>query len=507
MSGTGWIVPLRDQAATELLAGELAPLFAAGDFVSLGGGLGAGKSTFARALIRALCADPALEVPSPTFTLMQSYEGLRFPIVHADLYRVSGPDELAGLGWEEAGEGALMLVEWAERAGTLPQDRLDIALEFAGDSGEGRLITITPHGAMAGRIALARAIHEVIEAASLSGASRQHIQGDASTRAYERLAGPHAGDSAILMIAPKRPDGPPVRHGKPYSQIARLAEDVKPFVAMARGLRERGFSAPDIYAADLEAGLLVLEDFGSEGVVAEGAPIPERYLEAMAALAALHQLDLPATLPVTEGISHTIPRYDIEALTMECELLPEWYLPHMGNTTLSASARNGFVDIWTRTLAPVLARPLTWTLRDYHSPNLIWLPGHTGIRQVGMLDFQDCVLGPPAYDVVSLSQDARIDVPDDLELRLLGAYVRLRRAAEESFDVATFAADYAVMGAQRATKILGIFARLNARDGKPQYLRHLPRIERNVRRCLMHPALSELRAWYLVHIPALFPKE
>ena len=302
------------------------------------------------------------------------------------------------------------------------------------------------------------------------------------------------------------PDGPPVRNGKPYSQIAKLAEDVRPFVAMARGLKERGFSAPAIYAANLDAGLLVIEDFGSEGVVADGAPIPERYLEAVATLAALHQLDLPETLPVAEGITHTIPRYDIEALTMECELLPDWYLPHMGNTTLSANARNAFVDIWTRTLAPVLARPGTWTLRDFHSPNLIWLSGHTGIRQVGLLDFQDCVLGPPAYDVVSLSQDARIDVSDDLELRLLGHYVRLRRAAEDGFDAATFAADYATMGAQRATKILGIFARLNQRDGKPQYLRHLPRIERNVRRCLMHPALSELRAWYLAHIPALFPK-
>lgn len=507
MTDAAWIVPVRDQAATERLAAELAPLFAANDLVTLGGGLGAGKTTFARALIRALCSDPALEVPSPTFTLMQTYDGARFPIVHADLYRVSGPDELAGLGWEEAGDGALMLVEWAERAGPLSQDRLDIALAFAGDSGEGRLVTITPHGAMTGRIALARAIHDVIEAASLTGATRQHLQGDASTRAYERLSGPHEGDSAILMIAPKRPDGPPVRNGRPYSQIARLAEDVKPFVAMARGLKARGFSAPAIYAADLDAGLLVLEDFGTETVVAEGVPIAERYMEAMAALAALHQLDLPAVLPVTESISHTIPRYDIEALTMECELLPDWYLPHMGNTTLSASARNAFVDIWTRILTPVLARPVTWTLRDYHSPNLIWLPGHTGIRQVGMLDFQDCVLGPPAYDVVSLSQDARIDVPDDLELRLLGHYVRLRRAADDRFDAATFAADYAVMGAQRATKILGIFARLNKRDGKPQYLRHLPRIERNVRRCLVHPALTELRAWYLAHIPALFPKD
>lgn len=227
-------------------------------------------------------------------------------------------------------------------------------------------------------------------------------------------------------------------------------------------------------------------------------------MEAVATLAALHAFDLPRTLPVEGSITHTIPPYDLEAMLIECELLLDWYLPHCGHHALSANARNAFVELWTRTLQPVLARPLTWTLRDYHSPNLIWLAGREGIRRVGIIDFQDCVLGPPAYDVVSLSQDARIDVPDDLELRLVSHYVRLRLAADPSFDPATFAADYAIMGAERATKILGIFARLNARDGKPGYLKHLPRIERNVRRCLLHPALADLAAWYRQHLPMLF---
>lgn len=497
-----WVVGVVDQPGTEHFATGLARLFRPGDFVTLGGGLGAGKTTFARALIRAMADDPDLEVPSPTFTLIQTYE-TPLPVVHADLYRIGSPDELEALGWDEAGDGALMLVEWAERAGTLPRDRLDITLEIAGDSGEGRTIALHPHGAFVERLKMASAIHNVIEAAGWSDAARHHLQGDASTRAYERLVRPD-GDSAILMIAPRRPDGPPVRNGKPYSQIARLAEDVKPFIAMAQGLRERGFSAPEIYASDLEAGLLVIEDLGPEGVLTNGVPDEERYMEAVATLAALHQMDLPHTLSVEGAITHTIPPYDGEAMLIECELLLDWYLPHRGHNALSANARNAFVDLWTRTLQPVLARPLTWALRDVHSPNLIWLGEREGIRRIGLIDFQDCVLGPPAYDVVSLSQDARIDVPDDLELRLVSHYVRLRRAADPHFDAATFAADYAIMGAERATKILGIFARLNARDGKPGYLRHLPRIERNVRRCLLHPALADLAAWYRQHLPMLF---
>jgi aminoglycoside/choline kinase family phosphotransferase len=142
-------------------------------------------------------------------------------------------------------------------------------------------------------------------------------------------------------------------------------------------------------------------------------------------------------------------------------------------------------------------------LRDYHSPNLIWLGDREGLRRVGLLDFQDAVLGPAAYDVASLLQDARVTVPADLELRLLGLYARERKAADPAFDMTAFAGSYAIVAAQRATKILGIFARLNKRDGKPQYLAHLPRIEAYLRRNLAHPTLAGLRWWYESHVPRL----
>lgn len=499
-----WHLEIASIAGTEHLAREIAAMLRPGDLVTLGGGLGVGKTTFARALIRSVCADPALEVPSPTYTLIQTYDSPLAPLVHADLYRINDPEELDSLGWNETSADAIVLVEWADRIGApLPPDRLDVTLSL-GSAPDTRRVVITAHGAQAQRLAMTRAIHEVIEHGGFAGAERLHLQGDASTRAYERLIRPSDGRSAILMIAPRRPDGPPVRNGKPYSQIAKLAEDVKPFVALAHGLRSHGFSAPAIYASDLDAGLLLIEDLGSEGVLADGVPVEERYMEAAAALAHLHALTLPHQLPVAGGIAHAIPRYDLEALSMETELLLDWYLPHMGQTTLPITARVAFADIWSRLLGPVLAAPVTWTLRDYHSPNLIWLAERQGVQRVGIIDFQDCVLGPPAYDVVSLTQDARVDVPAEMELRLLGHYVRLRRTIDPAFDAADFARTYAIMGAQRATKILGIFARLNKRDGKPGYLKHLPRIERNVRRCLAHPALAELKQWYETMIPDLF---
>jgi aminoglycoside/choline kinase family phosphotransferase len=331
---------------------------------------------------------------------------------------------------------------------------------------------------------------------------RQRVQGDASTRLYERLAlGEHR---AFLMNAPRRPDGPPVRDGKPYSQIAHLAEDTAPFVAMALGLRQQGFSAPEIYEADIAQGLVVLEDLGSEPVV-DGdppAPIEERYRAAVAVLAALHGLDLPEVLPVSPHVQHRIPRYDLDAFQIELSLLVDWYLPHAG-ASVGPEQRSTFQELWRDALQPVLAAPKTWTLRDFHSPNLLWLPARKGVQRVGLLDFQDAVMGPEAYDLASLVQDARVTVPPELEISLIGQYARLRRLAQPDFDAPHFVQLYATMAAQRATKILGIFARLDRRDGKPQYLRHMPRVWAYLQRSLEHPALASLLGWYSDHVPSV----
>ena len=135
-------------------------------------------------------------------------------------------------------------------------------------------------------------------------------------------------------------------------------------------------------------------------------------------------------------------------------------------------------------------------LRDYHSPNLLWLPEREDVARIGVLDFQDALIGPAAYDVASLLQDARVDVPEAMEVALLSRYVRARLSDNRNFDTAAFTQLYATLAAQRATKILGIFARLNRRDGKSQYLRHMPRIWNYLQRSLSHPALAALKTWY-----------
>ncbi|MGZ3410617.1 MAG: tRNA (adenosine(37)-N6)-threonylcarbamoyltransferase complex ATPase subunit type 1 TsaE [Xanthobacteraceae bacterium] len=489
---------------------ELRPLvidFAAaldpGDVVALSGGLGAGKTTFARTLIRYLASSPALEAPSPTFTLVQQYDLPRFPLFHADLYRLSDASEITEIGLSDLPDEAVLLVEWPERAPELlPENRWDVSFRLDPQRGNDyREVRVTGYGTFAGRLERLVASRRFLEENGFGLARRERLAGDASSRSYERLILP--GRELILMNSPRRPDGPPVKGGLPYSAIAHLAEDVTPFIAVAKGLRGRGFSAPEIFAADAAEGFIALEHLGAEGVVAGNPPGPlrPRYEAAVHVLIALHKQILPDLLPISPHVNYRLPAYDMDAFMIEAELLLEWYFPHR-HATLSPSAKTRYITLWRDALKPAADALETWVLRDFHSPNLLWLPERRGIGCLGILDFQDAVLGPAAYDLASLLQDARVDVPATWETEMKRSYIRARGIDDKNFDAENFELLYALMAAQRASKILGIFARLDRRDRKPQYLRHLPRVWAYLQRALGHPALAQLTDWYNAHLPA-----
>jgi tRNA threonylcarbamoyl adenosine modification protein YjeE len=502
--GFSFTAALEDEQATRRLMADIAAAIEPGDLITLSGDLGAGKTTFARALIRHFAGDETVEVPSPTFTIMQTYELPRFNLLHADLYRLSGPGELAELGFEDAAENAVTLLEWPDRAaGHLPPNRFDVTLTLSPQQGETfRNAHVTGYGTFAAKAERIDAIRRFLARSGFALAERKHMQGDASSRSYERLTA--KGATYILMNSPRRPDGPIVRDGKPYSAIAHLAEDVTSFIAMTQALRELGFSAPAIFASDREHGLLLIEDFGTDIVVAGDppAPIEARYETAVDVLAALHRNKLPDMLPVEAGVEYRLPRYDLEALLIEVELLLDWYLPKL-DAKISDNKRDVYLSLWRDALMPTIQGPQVWAMRDYHSPNLMWLPERKGTGRIGLLDFQDAVMGSPAYDVASLLQDARVDVPEMVEISLLSRYTRARLSTEPGFDAPAFVQAYATLAAQRASKILGIFARLEKRDGKPQYLRHLPRVWGYLQRALAHPALAPLQSWYRLHVPPL----
>lgn len=495
-------VTLPDETATASLMADLALLTGGGDTITLSGDLGAGKTTAARAMIRYLADDGTYEVPSPTFTLVQAYDLPAVTVLHADLYRLADASELDELGLAPLPDATLTLIEWPERAnGRWPDDRIDIAFSSSPEQdANARTALITGSGKATAKVARLKELRLFLDAAGYHDAKRIRMPGDASTRSYARLN--KDGISTILMNAPKRPDGPAIYNGKSYSAAVHLAEDVTPYVAIANGLRSRGVSAPEILHSDLANGFLIAEDFGTALVVSGDppAPIAERFHAAAELLAELHREPLPETLPVADSVDYAIPAFDTDALMIEISLMPDWYLLDRG-VTLGPDALDEFRKLWRGLLDGVFSGPRTWAIRDYHSPNLIWLDGREGTARVGVLDFQDAVLGPPAYDLVSLAQDARVEVAQDLELALVARYVRARKAQDARFDPAQFALSYAVISAQRNTRLLGTFSRLNRRDGKPHYLKHIPRIWSYLTRSLNHPHLAGLKAWYAAHVP------
>ncbi|GAB5373911.1 MAG: bifunctional tRNA (adenosine(37)-N6)-threonylcarbamoyltransferase complex ATPase subunit type 1 TsaE/phosphotransferase [Acuticoccus sp.] len=453
------------------LGADLAAILAPGDRIGLVGDLGAGKTTLARAIIRALADDPALEVPSPTFTLVQSYDETRIPVRHADLYRVADPmevDEL-GLGEPDAAE----LIEWPKAA--LP---VTLAIDFAPGDDAARRITVTAPAEFLARLDRRRAMARFVAAAGWGDATRRPLKQDASTRNYERLVRP--AESAVLMNAPSftpAPDSYPAR--------ARLADgNNNAFLAVGALLAARGLSAPRVLSADPAGGFILLEDLGDEKIAEEGAPIAERYEAAADALAAFHRSPPPLPLPGPAG-PHAPPLYDTTLGVLEVGLFPEWFL----KTEPGAEYR----DLWRAALDNLWRGDDHLALRDYHSPNCLWLAARQGIAKVGIIDYQDAMIAPSAYDVASLAQDARVPVPPALEDRLVARYL----AARPGLDTARWREAYHIVGAQRATRIAGVFRRLNDRDGKPQYLAHLPHVLAALRRNLAAtPALAPLKDWF-----------
>ena len=289
------------------------------------------------------------------------------------------------------------------------------------------------------------------------------LAGDASFRRYFRAVAP--GRSAVLMDAP-----PP-------------HEDPRPFIAIAEWLTARGFAAPEIYARDLDQGLVLIEDFGDARMreTVDAAPESEMrlYEEAVDILVRLRE----------HGAADVIRPYDARELHREARLLTEWYCPAVGITP----DEDAYRAAWDQVFPLVLDGPPVTVLRDYHAENIMLIE-RKGV--MGLLDFQDALAGHPAYDLVSLLQDARRDVPEALEAALLDRYLRTTGAGDD------FVTAYHILGAQRNSKIVGIFTRLWQRDGKPRYPGLCPRVWRYLERDLAHPALAPVRAWFDATIPA-----
>jgi N-acetylmuramate 1-kinase len=316
-------------------------------------------------------------------------------------------------------------------------------------------------------------ISAFLAACGWADAARAPLPGDASFRRYCRLT--RGGTATMLMDAP-----PP-------------QEDVRPYLAVARHLRALDFSAPAILAAEEDSGLLLIEDFGDgtfTRLLAKGESARALYEMAIDVLIALH-------CRFDAAHAAWLPPYDDTRLLNEAALLVDWYLPAITGRPTPPALREEYLDLW-RALFPVARGvPESLVLRDYHVDNLMRIEGRNGLAACGLLDFQDAVLGPVTYDLVSLLEDSRREIAPDLVAAMYARYA----AAFPAFDRAALDASYVVLGAQRHCKVIGIFTRLCRRDGKPRYLAHIPRLWRLLDGNFRHPVLAPVKAWLDRNIP------
>lgn len=494
------------QAETEDFGRQLSMWLKPGFTVLLQGDLGSGKSTLARSIIRALAPQlPQLEVPSPSFSLVNQYDVTRIPLAHVDLYRLDQVSAVEELGLSEVLIDHAVIVEWP----ALLPDHFSancLKIQISG-SGEKRTLQCRFSGQWKAAWQRHLVINEFLARHNWQAETRSFLEGDASSRRYELLTG--YARQALLMDMPQRPDGPPVRNGLPYSAIAHLAEGLAAVIGVNQQLRDFHFSAPEVYAYDNAQGLAVIELF--EGAVygnmrQTGVDMTAPMLVAVDVLADMARQNWPLENKIDDTLSRIIPCYDQDALLIEVDLILSWYYPYRKATPASAELHQSFADVWLKLFPKLATDHPVWVMRDYHSPNLLWLPERAGLQRVGIIDSQDAVMGHPAYDLVSLIQDARLDIPET-ESTMLYMHYETCRENQGAFNSEDFARAYAILGAQRATKILGIFARLAKRDSKPAYLRHLPRVARYLLQNLNHPELQDLKLWFSTNLPDVFNEE
>ncbi len=340
-----------------------------------------------------------------------------------------------------------------------------------------------------------------LEAHGWGDADLVHLAGDASFRSYKRLK--RQVEMTVLPDAPP-PEGCKPFVGKDIEHVVLMdapppKEDVRPFITIDRYLRHQGLNAPEILAEDVDNGFLLLEDFGDDRYTSildnTGNRDLERtmYHHAIDVLASLHKCPPP----------RDVRPYSAKMLMFECHLLTDWYLPLIHGVPTSESLKREYTEFWNALLPATEMRQKVLVLRDYHADNLMWMPARTGLDKVGLLDFQDAVIGSPAYDLVSLLEDARRDVAPDFAEEMKEYYLR----QIPSIPREEFLTSYALLGAQRNMKILGIFARLALRDGKYNYRVFMPRVWGCLERDLQHPLLQPIRAWLDEVLPESLRKE
>ena len=472
----------RDLSDLEKFVRELSPLLIKGDVVALNGQIGSGKTTLAKLLINNLTQTPIEDIISPTFTLCQTYNRDALEIVHYDFYRIESEVELLEIDLHESLKDKICIIEWANKfSDLLPKDRIEILIECANTE---RVYNITPLGRFKEAIININKMENFLCNLDIKFTELKKLPGDASNRKYFRVIRPD--DTMILMDATQEND---IR-GK-----TGLSNGVDDFIVIGEYLDSIDVRVPKLIARNKIDNMILEEDLGEYCYTDILTKDNYRKLYSPAIKTLIHISDIKHPKNISKDSNpHYLQDFDLDIYLNEAEIFIDYYWPFINGKICSADEKQEFILIMAGVHSN-LTDDKTLMLRDFHSPNLMFLENESGFKKCAVIDFQDALFGHPLYDLVSLTNDARYTINEDHEKYLIELYKKDFSFNNFQFDNFSFMQQYQILGVQRSIKILGIFARIAILESNQNYLVHMPRVINYIKRIMHSGSIPELTKW------------
>ena len=466
----------------EKLSKELAPLLNEGGVVTLNGQIGAGKTTLAKLIIQQLTQTPLEDIVSPTFNLYHTYNKDNLEIAHYDFYRIESEMELHEIDLNESFTDKICIIEWADKfRDFLPKDRIEIFIKCTKNE---RVYRINPLGKFREVVSNRAKIENFLGGLDINFTELQRLPGDASKRNYYRVMS--SDNTMIVMDATQKSD---------IKNKTGLTNGIDDFIKIQEYLNSIDVRVPKLIARNKIDNIILEEDLGEYSYtdMLTKENYQKLYNPAIKTLIHISNINHPKNIS-TKSNPHYLKEFDLNIYLNEAEIFIDYYWPFIHGKQCNADKKQEFTHIMEEVYSN-LTNDKTLMLRDFHSPNLLFLENENGFRKCAVIDFQDALFGHPLYDLVSLTNDARITIDEYQEKYLIGLYKKDFPFNNFQFDSLSFMQQYHILGVQRSIKILGIFARLAILEANQNYLVHMPRIICYIKRIMQSGSIQALACW------------
>ena len=466
----------------EKLSKELAPLLNEGGVVTLNGQIGAGKTTLAKLIIQQLTQTPLEDIVSPTFNLYHTYNKDNLEIAHYDFYRIESEMELHEIDLNESFTDKICIIEWADKfRDFLPKDRIEIFIKCTKNE---RVYRINPLGKFREVVSNRAKIENFLGGLDINFTELQRLPGDASKRNYYRVMS--SDNTMIVMDATQKSD---------IKNKTGLTNGIDDFIKIQEYLNSIDVRVPKLIVRNKIDNIILEEDLGEYSYtdMLTKENYQKLYNPAIQRLIHISNINHPKNIS-TKSNPHYLKEFDLNIYLNEAEIFIDYYWPFIHGKQCNADKKQEFTQIMEEVYSN-LTNDKTLMLRDFHSPNLLFLENENGFRKCAVIDFQDALFGHPLYDLVSLTNDARITIDEYQEKYLIGLYKKDFPFNNFQFDSLSFMQQYHILGVQRSIKILGIFARLAILETNQNYLVHMPRVICYIKRIMQSGSIQALACW------------